>query len=497
MPLIDLAPLASAAELFDRLAADGWRIDEDDFIAIAEIETASPSAGIRALQPLGDAIVSASAIALISSQSFRLMRTSNGTLEVAATPTFPAGDAFSEGLLPTAESAWEGNVEDAEALGLTWAVACQLDLARLIDVGPNSAKVALRAATIESTFASAALEDLKRLVPATDRRIYISMDGSELQLDAGAVTVLSLATSDREASVPQRIPDLDGETRSRPSAETPSPTSLAPLEDGTNWPGVRLALTRGAAAATWVYLADDYNAGQVEYFGFKRVRFDLPSLHDWAPVALESTGRLRRWAFSDRSPDRLLALRQVISLYDAPGPFDSADEVRFSAEPIYIGLRSEAVAEVVRSSREAQAHALEVVRQTLDVTQTTLKSTVERAVAGAIAVAAAVMANVSAVLPADVTNWLLAAVGAYYLVMLAVFLVVESPSLSLPLKNLDDDLRRGLGLLTDQRRSEFVDSGSVRATRTRVAVARVAIVLLYSIATLSIATLVFNRIDAF
>jgi hypothetical protein len=90
----------------------------------------------------------------------------------------------------------------------------------------------------------------------------------------------------------------------------------------------------------------------------------------------------------DTSPDRLLAVRQVVSLYEHDDPFRDAQDVQASAEIIYVGWRNDAVTEVVESSRDAQAQGNDAVRQALMCSQDLAKAATERFLSGLVAVVA-------------------------------------------------------------------------------------------------------------
>jgi hypothetical protein len=494
---LDLSALRDLPELIDELESSGWKFNQVDFIVAATTEATKPSEAIARLAPFAEAIITVDAVHMISSQPFRLTRTASGALEVASTPNFAPDDLFAGNELLTAQNAWEGDAAAAETLEWSWSVSCQLDLSRLVNADGNRMDVALRPDAVEAAFESVDFEDLKRLVPKGGRRVFVSLDGDAEPLNAGAISILSLSTQLDMVVLPDRTVELPGERPRSIDTAIPSPTSLLPSDTGTSWSTVRQSLSRAAALATWIQIADKFETPHVEYLGFKRTVFDLPSIGEFSQEAAAATLRLRTWAFAEESPDRIMALRQVISLYTDPGPFDSADEVRYSAEPLYVGLRSDAVAEVVRSFREAQTYALDVVHETLQATQSALKSTVERLIAGGIAVAGTIIANISAKVPAETTNWLLAGVGAFFLMLLAVFFVVESPALGLPLENLDDDLGKSAGLLPAARRTELVSSKSVVATRTRVTVVRLTVAFVYGLAAVLIGTLVAHRLGIF
>ncbi len=136
--------------------------------------------------------------------------------------------------------------------------------------------------------------------------------------------------------------------------------------------------------------------------GYKKSAFLLPEPESWEPQDVTETIALRGWALHDASPDRLLALRQVASLYGTDtAPFGHAADVQASAEVIYAGLRTDAVAEAVKGSREAHAQAQDAARQTVKNATDMVKGATERMLAALVAVGAVLIANAGRALPDD------------------------------------------------------------------------------------------------
>jgi hypothetical protein len=173
------------------------------------------------------------------------------------------------------------------------------------------------------------------------------------------------------------------------------------------------------------------------------------------------------WASTEKSPDRLLAVQQVASLLEADQLLDHVGDLRGSAEIVYTGLRSEAVAEAVRGFREAHAATLETVRQTLTSVQDLTKAATDRGFAALVAVGAVLVANGTRSLSNHVGRLLLLLVAAF-LIFLAVWsFTVEGPLVAAPMKNLEVDLRRGSPLLTDGQVKELLDAETISITRRR------------------------------
>ena len=130
----------------------------------------------------------------------------------------------------------------------------------------------------------------------------------------------------------------------RPTPDTPAPLTLAPELNREPSPGSDAAkiyaeLWRCCAATAWAWLATavelyDSRSATLEFFGLQRTRHDLQSSGPNISVQrCRASYELWRWATSNDSPDQLLAVRQVISLYrDAP-PWPQASDIQLAAEP--------------------------------------------------------------------------------------------------------------------------------------------------------------------
>jgi hypothetical protein len=218
----------------------------------------------------------------------------------------------------------------------------------------------------------------------------------------------------------------------------------------------------------------------LDFLGFKRISLALPDPAELEPQAVAAGLELRRWALQDASPDRLLAVRQVVSLYEHDDPFRHAQDVQASAEIIYVGLRSDAVAEVVKSSRDAQAQAYDTVRQAVKSSQDLVKVATERFLAGLVTAGAIVIANANRNLSDVVSRNLSLLLAGFFGVLAVVAVFIEGPLLSLQMKHLATDLRTGSSLLTEQQRQSIVGGPGVRATWLRIRIIRVAIPVLYA-----------------
>jgi hypothetical protein len=495
---VDITPLRAAADRINELVDAGWDArDTPPTIHLAKSNMSEPRAALDLLDSMGNALVEVRVVGTRSGQTIALRRVGT-SYEVVELPEVRPEDLFDdESNLRRAAQAWDRDSDAALDLPFVWRIAADLGLERLLS--PASwieVRVSRLAASVSELFTDAPLCKLDSLTPALGmRRVYIAFDAPLAPLHLGSITFAGLASDVSESSTtPVRLaaPDpavpLPGEGASSPLAPTglPLPVALLPTDDtetAETWRPVRARCEALAALLVWVMIASDVTVTEgsfhLEFRGFKRVTVDLPAPAVLNPQAASGAIRMRAWAFHDASPDRLLAVRQVVSLYQDSEALWHSDDVLESAEVVYAGLRTEAVAEVIRSTREAQGQILDAVRQSLKGVQDLAKSATERLLAALVGIAAVLVANANDTLSDRAGRNLMLGVAVFLAVLALVAIVLEGPLLSLPLDNLDGDLRSGTPMLTEEQRMQLVRLPSVAATRRRVRALRVIVPLLH------------------
>jgi hypothetical protein len=246
---------------------------------------------------------------------------------------------------------------------------------------------------------------------------------------------------------------------------------------------LRDALSRRAGALSWGWLSNsvhiDGNEASLEFFGYRRVPFSLVSDGVSPTEVANEVYRLYQWATADQSPDRVLAVRQVVSLHPGPRLPDRPADVRQAAQPLYDALRSNEVAAVLETQRQARAIAIETARQSAEAAQAAAKSATERTIASLAAVAGVVVANATAVLkPVDAQG--LAIAIAALLCFLATWTVfIEGPAISRPLRDLQSDFIAIARLLDVAERTAILGMSTVKSAERRARVARVSAPVVY------------------
>lgn len=482
--ILDLRPVEVAKSEIERLRTAGWVFSDEYHRILVKRPIVSPIEARQQLTPLQGALTQLRVEGTYG--EFRVgLKLLGDMFEIVELPDGRLERFFEEADEREAARRLEDREADAAlALPLTWHASCDLDLGRLVPPKAGlEVRVALSSEWLIRTVMSEGVTGITRFLPDSGvRRIYVALDAPNEAVNFGSVSFMGHSGA---ANLPTPEEPLPGEDLF-PVIDSflPSPSALMPhgrLVMGGPWLEVARVYSAAFIASTWQRLATSvYDDGQrVEFLGFKRVVAKLPTPAESTAEVLAGTLLLYRWAFQDLSPDRLLAIRQVVSLYQDASALLRPKDVLESAEVVFVGLRTEAVAEVLRGSREAQSQATDSVRQSLKAVQDLTRSATERVLASLVAVAAVVAANSTLTLSDRVGRNLILLVAAF-LALLAVFaIVLEGPLLSLPLRKLQDDLREGNPLLTESQRQRAAGLPSVVATRRRVRLLRTIVPLTY------------------
>lgn len=303
-----------------------------------------------------------------------LERSSMGYWSVQTHPT-PLEDYYFDDQLTAVEDLIAGNQAALERLGTGWKAEFTIDLATPLRLAQADVewRVILTPQPIEAVLGSLPWWQLTDLFPAETGTLVVVVlqDGPE-RVEAPA---LVLATHDA-LDAPLRIVEsrlLREELRRRAGQDRPSlPTAEEVHGMSANLsslaPSVELLNARSAAIA-WSWLSNSCRIGdelaELEFVGIRSNIAHLPKDGLIEPASHPGVWELYEWVRQDDLPDRFTAIRQVAALQDPKSLLKSASQVRRAADPIFIGLRSEAVSEVLKTQREARAASVMVARQTL------------------------------------------------------------------------------------------------------------------------------------
>jgi hypothetical protein len=276
------------------------------------------------------------------------------------------------------------------------------------------------------------------------------------------------------------------------------------------WTGLRNVLLRfaGAHALAWlssgivapgwpsptfdVRAPETGNEGsdrsRVLIMGLQRVALDIAPEGIDERAAVEAV-KLHNWAVADQSPDRVLAVRQVLSLAEPQHALDDLSVVRMAAEPLYLGLRRDTIDAVYQNQRQARQLAMDAAQRTVEVAQSTTKSAAERVLAALAGIGGLALAQASSTVPTDLARRLGELVAGYLGAVALWTLCIEGSLLMAPLSVLAEDLQTVGDLLTDVQRGEITGLASVRSARSRARIVRYLTPALYVLAALFVVAL--------
>jgi hypothetical protein len=450
---------------------------------LVSVTTSDGRSLIEQLRPLSAVTVDARLIGRRGSDQVRLRLTSDLELSLIELPTASPRDLFDDRQEQNlAEEAWRGEVSKFLDLPWSWSLEAELALHRLVGGLPegHDARVTLAASTIHSALTSVPAWELGTLLPdEPSRRVFIALDAQFDFAHLGRLTLTGPLGEFGPGTSPSAVagehqPDLPN---------LPHPGDLIGAEPeaptATIWRSTVEHLRVAAGIAAWCELASEARPRtdhvRVIFRGLRRlsITIEAPIPDPDAVLALHS------WTFAERSPDRVLAVQQVASLQNPHELLGSASDLRDSADIVYAGLRSDAVAEAVKGYRDAHASTLNTMSQASKTVQEMTKSATDRAFAALVAIGGVLIANASKALTDEVGRHLLLLVAGFLVLLAGWSLAVEGPLIGSTFKHLKSDLSRGSPLMTTEQIDRLVAMDSVTATGGRAKLVRVAIPTMY------------------
>ena len=389
---------------------------------------------------------------------------------------------FAVELLDQARSAAAGDLASADGLGGSWTAVLEVAPARLLRLADEATNwfVLNDVHDVCEFLGSEPFWRLGRLLPQNSKNcVVVRHLEAEEYLASGVVEVVSLRRP-REVGRPSQT--------ERPAARLPDarePDSLIPTVQGSALRPVADALLAMAVASAWASLATSLNPSEsglvAEYLGYQKVEFTLPAagLTRLEPAECEAALELAQWGCGPGSVDRLLAVRQVVSLRAGGPPWASAAEIRRAAEPIFLALRSGAVAEAMQTRREAFTAALSAAQDTAKASSEVTKSAVERCLAAILAVGGVMVAQSTSNLT-DIQAAQLRDLIGFGMVALAVWhLVIERPALMGILESFRADLPHFSDLLSEEDQEKLSDLATLKDAQSRACWGVVAVMAAY------------------
>jgi hypothetical protein len=399
---------------------------------------------------------------------------------------------FSNDELPDAEAAFNGDTNAAFRLTGRWHASLNIDPARCLSSADSTRHwlVVPNAQSVETLLTNRPWWELKPLVqPGKPLTIAVHEAGAELDIRTATQRICALGLVAPNAEHP--VPKADLETPRRWLSQAapegiPTPSALYPLScvgRESEISGVVRALRRQTTACCWALIATNIvihgNEVHAEFFGLQRPEWSLGALGpDLTADEHEAAYRLWLTCADATTPDRVLATRQVVSLYRHE-PWAYADDVAHSSEPLFLALRSTATAEALQAQREARALALSVARQTADATTALAKNAVERALAVFAAVGAIIVAETSKTLTASQATGLRHLLGIYLFVLAAWSFILEGRPVTSAIGALKSDLAVFSDLLTEPEQQSILGAATVQQATHQAWTARIVVPLAY------------------
>ena len=478
------------ADELTKLAGAGWMVEDGVLSARCSapvsLSGAQIAAALASLEPLAqtELRLTAGGVAL------RLGQQPGSALDLIDDPTGDPATEFIDPELTAARRAWAGDPKAALELTGTWEADATVYLAKpLSDIEPNIAwRVVRGLKPIEDLVGTLPWWRMAEMVrdPAGPV-VFVALD-AEVDYRTpmlAIVTVDLLPVEGLQADLPGRRSVL--ETTAAPMLP---PTIVLPEELMAESPlgaeTLRDALSRRAGALSWSWLSNsvhiDGDSASLEFFGYRRVSFSLGGDGVSPKEVADEVYRLYQWATADQSPDRVLAVRQVVSLHPGPELPDRPADVRQAAQPLYDALRSNEVAAVLETQRQARAIAIETARQSAEAAQALAKSATERTIASLAAVAGVVVANATAVVKPVDAQGLAIAISALLCFLAAWTVFIEGPVISRPLRDLQSDFVTIARLLDVTERNAILGMSTVKSAERWARVARVSTPVVYLVA---------------
>ena len=312
-------------------------------------------------------------------------------------------------------------------------------------------------------------------------RVYVVWDAPGSYLRTGSTLFAGLGIDwARQLSALDRRPSFRFAQAVLSGA--PDPSMVFPhAVGGSHFVRLSDRLRRAAAALAWTAFATEVrvvaDAGlEIEIFGFQRTSYEIEPTGLVASEAQATASlRLFEWAARNDSPDHLLAVRQVASLrFDDP-PWNRSSDVQAAAEPIFFALRSDAVADVMKSRRELQSLVSSTALGAAERAAGLARAAVERTAALLLALAGVIVSQSLNAISAElaVTLRIFIAIG---LAGLALWnILFEGGFATLPIKNLKRDLPKLANLLPQSDLDAILSMACIASTQRKAIVTRVAV----------------------
>jgi hypothetical protein len=424
--------------------------------------------------------------------SFELSASAGGVLDFISGSAGDPSSVFEGEELTRADRAWKGNVDAARSLYGEWSGDLTVYLAAPLQQQESGTRVWRAVRSIEVIVQELAKYPWWRtgeLIYENNRPVVIVViDETEVDVQTPTFAVVSLSRLAGSGPAPegmgQRRALVQASSAAQLPAGLPLPEELEPEQSGTGAPALAASLRQRAEACAWAWLSNastvsaDSTHVTFEYFGYRQRLFKLGPAGYTAAASQQAFG-MYIWATAEPSPDRILAIRQVVSLYERTDLPDRPQDIVRAAEPLYQALRARAVAAVLDSQRQARTIAVDAARKSADAAQSAAKSAAERTIASLAAVVAVAVARATAVLAAADARAIAIGIAALFVFLAIWAIAIEGLDMRAPLNSFKADLPTIGHLLSEEDRNAILDMQALKVASHSVLRVRIAAPCVY------------------
>ena len=422
--------------------------------------------------------------------SFELTGTPGSPLDFLSDPAGDPTTIFDDTVLPVAKRAWQGDVGAAMTLPGTWHgnVTVQLRVPFQTQAPEIAWRVVRTVPVLLDAFAAYPWWRAAELIREDGRpviAVVVNEGGTAFYTPSFVVSSLDrLHSAPIPTGMNVRRAAVQGCSAVRLPGDIVLPEELMPSQANSADPRMEQALKPKAEACAWAWLSNAVTApnhdgvAMLEFSGYRRKVFEL-SADGYVADPGQQVYSAYRWATAEDSPDRVPAIRQVVSLQDGNELPGRPDDIVTAAEPLYRALRAGEVAAVLETQRQARSIAIDTARQSAEAAQTAAKSAAERTIASLGAVAGIAVANATSVLSAKDSRGIAIGIAGLFMFLALWAIFVEGPPMRSPITSLRDDLPTIASLLTPKERTAILDMSILRKAKRSVLRIRIVTPIIY------------------
>jgi hypothetical protein len=393
--------------------------------------------------------------------------------------------------LERAESAWQGNIGAALLLDGEWSGDLTVSLALPLQQyrGGRAWRAVRRLEVLIQALTAYPWWRTGELIRDGEQPVVVTIvDEGGVEFQTSSFAVLSLDRLVGTGPAPLGVGAKRVSVEASSAAQVPDglalPEELIPNGGCVGADALADILLARAEACAWAWLSNRTsidklgNFASLEYSGYRPRVFRLGADGFTGEAGQRST-QLYAWATNESSPDRILAIRQVLSLYESDTLPTRPEDVARAAEPLYQALRAGEVAVVLESQRQTRAMAIETALKSTDAARSAAKSATERTIASLAGVAAIAVAHATAVLDQSDARDISFIIAGLFVFLGLWTIFIEGPAMQAPLDAFRGDLKLLGYLLSEADRTSILGMEARRLAERDVCRVRIATPLVY------------------